>query len=79
MTAATVWMLLREWDSLSWFPVSLHTTRDGALAAIPAGAVHEPGDPDPDMCEPDEWSVPWRPTGRLAGPRLRIQEWEVTA
>lgn len=78
-TPAKVWMLVQQWDSMSWLPVSVHATRESALAAVPTDAVHEPGDPDPDMCEPEEWAVPWKPTGRLAGARLRIQEWEVTA
>lgn len=72
----TVWMLVQEGEYHQWCPVSLHTTRESALAAIPAGAVHEPA--DPDMGVPEEWDVPWRQRSRLAGARLRIQEWEVT-
>lgn len=75
-----VWMLLREGDfTHPWFPVSLHTTREAAVAAIPAGSEHHPAGPDAewDPLEKEQWTAP-RDGRYWYGCSLRIEEWEAT-
>lgn len=74
-----VWMLCREGDEHQWLPVSLHATRESAVAAIPAGSTHVPAGPDAewDPTEQEHWETP-RDGRYWYGAELRIEEWEVT-
>ena len=71
-----VWLLVREGNGWEWAVMSVHATRESAFSAIPEGSVFRPGDPDPLMCEPDEWRMPYR-SDLWSYLRLRIQQWEV--
>lgn len=72
-------MVRMEGDESQWVPVSLHTTREAAVAAIPAGSEHHPAGPDADWdpLEKERWTAP-RDGRYWYGCSLRIEEWEAT-